>query len=83
MTTEQEDLKLRFQAGRFEQHLVSLILALQAGLIAMACLATAWTIYMTIGAYLSPRRPTLMYAHWMMYPIGAAVVGFLLDLLYE
>lgn len=83
MTTEQETLKLRFQMGQFEQHLLYLILCLQITLAVMACLAVFWVLHMTIGAYFSPNDPTLMYAGWMVYPLGAVVIVSILNLLYE
>ncbi|SDJ87737.1 hypothetical protein SAMN04515672_1686 [Natronorubrum texcoconense] len=83
MTREQEDLKLRFSVGRFEQDLIFFIMIVQVSLVAMACVATLWTVHMTINAYLSPRNETFMYAGWMLYPIGAIVVVYLLNHLYK
>lgn len=83
MTREREDLTLRFSAGRFEQDLIFLIMILQVTLVAMACVATLWTVHMTINAYLSPKRETFIYASWMLYPLGAAVVVYILNRLYE
>lgn len=83
MTTEQEEFTLRFHVGKFEQQVIYLILILQVTLAAMACFVTYWFIHVTINAHLNPERPTLMYAEWMLYPIGAAVAIYILNRLYE
>lgn len=83
MTIEQEELKLRFQAGRFEQQLIFLVLILQTTLVAIAGFATLWTVHMTVGAYLDPEEPALLYADWILYPIVMVAIIYLLDRLYE
>lgn len=82
MSSDQEDLTLKFRAGELEEPLISLILALQFALGTMLVVMTVGWIYLILDSYVSSNG-TVFYPEVVPVLIGTAVVVYLLNFLYE
>ena len=83
MTVGENELRLRFYAGPFEEQLALFLLSLQFAIIMMVGLGIVGFMWLTVGTF-SKSSETIVTFTWMIpYLIGGGVAAFVLNQLYE
>ncbi|MFC6905993.1 hypothetical protein [Halalkalicoccus tibetensis] len=83
MSTNQADPKLKFPAGRFEDSLVTLIIALQGGIGIMTILVSFFYAHLVVNSYFIPQEKFSFYPGVLALALGMAAFIYLLHRLYE
>ena len=83
MSTNRRDPKLKFPAGRFEDPLLTLIIALQASIGVMSVLGGSFWAHLVVNSYLMPQEEFTFYLGFLALAIGMAASVYLLQRLYE
>ncbi|WP_265110101.1 hypothetical protein [Halosolutus halophilus] len=83
MSTDHTDPTLRFDAGKYEESVVGLILVLQFTLAAILVMMLVGFVYFTIDAWFDANRSITYFFGAIPYMIGMALAMYLLNYLYE
>ncbi len=83
MSTNRGGQTLRFDAGRYEESVLGLILLVQFTLAAMFVVTTVGWAFFTLGAWTDADRSVTFLSGAIPYLVGMAVAVYLLNFLYE
>jgi hypothetical protein len=83
MSMNRREPELKFPAGRFEDSLLTLIIALQASIGVMSVLGGFFRAHLVANSYLMPQEEFTFYLGILALAIGMAASVYLLQRLYE
>jgi hypothetical protein len=83
MSTNQEDPKSRFSAGRVEDSLITLVIVLQLSFEVMTTLLSFFWAHLVVNSYLVSREEFTFYPEILALAFVMAASVYLLHRLYE